>query len=91
MCCPVYCVLCRDDGGGGGSGCGGGGAENGDDWIGGTARSLMGRMLGSGMLERQRVWSKARSRKVREREREAQKDKERYINRDQPFSRRSSL
>ena len=26
---------------------------------------MMGRMLGSGMLERQRVWAKARSRKVR--------------------------
>ena len=51
------------DGLGGGSG----GAEDRDGRgpVESGRRSLMGRMLGSGMLERQREWAKARNRKVR--------------------------
>eukprot|EP00903_Cladosiphon_okamuranus_P012004 g11271.t1 len=40
-------------------------------------RSLMGRMLGSGMLERQREWAKARNKKVLESRRRVEEAKER--------------
>lgn len=40
-------------------------ARAGSDGAENNRRSLMGRMLGSGMLERQREWAKARNRKVR--------------------------
>lgn len=45
---------------------GSGGVEDGGGRgsVEGGRRSLMGRMLGSGMLERQREWAKARNRKV---------------------------
>ena len=40
------------------------GVIKGERRVGGTPRSLMGRMLGSGMLERQREWANERMRKV---------------------------